>query len=188
MKRIYILICLILGLSSCGNFLDINDNPNTPNESVPTPDLRLPPIITQMMDAYGSGATRCGFFIQSVGFYNSVGSRYYEMQRWNMRSADVNWPWQAWYVNSAVNIKPMIIKAQEEDAYHYEAAGRFLFAYGFAEMASMYGSVVFDDFATATVLPSYQKAEYVYEQCLQEIETAITLFKMQQPPAATPFE
>lgn len=189
MKKLsIILLCLIMGLSSCNDFLDVNENPNTPNESVPTPDLRLPPIITQMMDAYGSGATRCAYITQSLGFYNSVGSRYYEIQCWNLRSSDMNWPWQAWYVNSAVNIAPMIEKAQAENAYHYEAAGRFLYAYGFSSMAAMYGSVVFDDFATETILPSYQKADYVYEKCLKEIDMAIDLFKKEQPAGATPFQ
>lgn len=188
MKKIsIILISLIFGLSSCGDFLDINNNPNTPNESVPGPDLRLPPLITQTMDAYGSAATRCAFLIQSAGFYESVNSRYYEVQRWNMRGGDYNWAWQAWYVNAAVNIDPLITKATEVQAYHYEGAARFIKAFGFSFIAGMYGTAVYDDFAKETITPSYQYADYIYEQCLKELDLAIESFKKTQPASAVAF-
>lgn len=189
MKKIYIIILSFLFgfTTSCSSFLDINNNPNTADETVPTPDLRLPPIIVNLMDGYGSGGTRCGYLTQQIGFMDYP-SRYYRVgNQWKQSAGDMNWPWQSWYIFTAVNIKPTIEKSQKEEAYHYEGAALFLKAYGFSAMANMFGSVVYDDFATETITPSYQSADYVYNKCIEDIDQAIVLLSKSQPATATPF-
>ncbi|MBR6540012.1 MAG: SusD/RagB family nutrient-binding outer membrane lipoprotein, partial [Bacteroidales bacterium] len=59
-KLFYITLSLILmlGATSCENWLDVNTNPNSPNNESATVDIRLPWIQYYYSYAYGSASVR----------------------------------------------------------------------------------------------------------------------------------
>ena len=50
-------LILILGLSSCENWLDVNTNPNSPNSESATVELRLPWLAVLL--CLGMGCGKC---------------------------------------------------------------------------------------------------------------------------------
>ncbi len=42
-----------------------------------------------------------------------------------------NWPWQSWYVNTGVNVDPLIVAAEKVEAWHYIGAAKVIKAWGF---------------------------------------------------------
>lgn len=95
-KFIYIIAAASsIALSSCSKWLDVNENPNSANSTVPTAVQRLPSILAQFADGYESAGTRAAFITQQLGVVNA-NSNNWNMTRWNLTNAAVGWPWQAW--------------------------------------------------------------------------------------------
>lgn len=173
-KLLYILSVLLVSLASCSKWLDINDNPNSANSTVPGADQRLPSILAQFADAYESGGTRASHITQQLANVYSGSARNYNLTRWYSDASAANWPWQAWYVNTAVNIEPMIVAAEKVGAYHYIGVGKIMRAWGFGYMADFYGLAPYKDFDKAdNITPSFDDASYIYSQIIPLLDEAV---------------
>lgn len=173
-KFLYILSVSLVSLASCNKWLDINDNPNSANSTVPSADQRLPSILAQFADAYESGGTRASHITQQLANVYSGSARNYNLTRWYSDASAANWPWQAWYVNTAVNIEPMIVAAEKVGAYHYIGVGKIMRAWGFGYMADFYGLAPYKDFDKAdNITPSFDDASYIYSQIIPLLDEAI---------------
>lgn len=185
-KILYIFLALTVGLSSCKKWLDINDNPNSANSTVPTPAQRLPPLIAQFADAYESAGTRAAFVSQQLAVTYSVNNNW-NLTRWYSHESSANWPWQAWYVNAAVNIDPLIEAAEEDGAYHYIGAAKVIKAWGFGALADFYGMMPYDEFNDpTTITPKFDDGSYIQEQILQLLDEAVADFQKTQETGAEP--
>ncbi|KGE14425.1 SusD/RagB family nutrient-binding outer membrane lipoprotein [Sphingobacterium deserti] len=174
-----------LMLGACNKWLDINDNPNSANSSVPLPEQRLPPILAQFADGYESAGTRAVHVTHQLANVYSATARNYLLTRWYSDAAAANWPWQAWYVNTAVNIQPMIDKAEELGAYHYIGVGKIMKAWGFGYLADFYGLLPYQEFDNPDIItPAFDDAEYIYGQIIPLLDEAIVDLQKNQEPAA----
>lgn len=185
-KIIYLLAATAtLSFSSCNKWLDINDNPNSANSTVPKAEQRLPSILSQFADSYESAGTRSAHITHQLANIYGVSTRNYLLTRWFSDASAAGWPWQSWYVNTAVNIQPMIEAAEKVGANHYIGVGKIMKAWGFGYMVDYYGVVVYDEFDKAEIItPKYENAEYVYSQILPLLDEAIAdLSKAQQTGA-----
>ena len=185
MKKILYIAVLFTTLTSCEKWLDVNENPNTANATVPTPEQRLPPLLAQFADAYESAGTRAAFVSQQLAVTYAVNNNW-NLTRWYSNESSANWPWQAWYVNAAVNIDPLIEKAEELGAYHYIGVAKIIKAWGFGALADFYGMMPYDDFNDpSTITPSFDDGEYIQAQVLALLDEAIAdLGKTQEVGAA----
>lgn len=164
---------LLLGLivSSCDYNLDINTSPNAAQEA--SPDQRLPYILTECMDFYGSHGTRVATMTQQLGYIYSVGTRYYALENWEFQNATEAWVWQCWYGYAWVNIDEMIQDAEAMGAWHYAGVGKILQAFGCGALVDAYGYMAYDDAMTGNIQPDYEDAEYVYSKILPLCDEAI---------------
>jgi hypothetical protein len=181
-KIIYILAATAaLSFSSCDKWLDINDNPNSANATVPKAEQRLPSILAQFADSYESAGTRAVHITHQLANVYGAATRNYLLTRWYSDAAAANWPWQAWYVNTAVNIDPMIEAANKVGANHYIGVGKIIKAWGFGYLVDYYGVVPFQEFDRADIItPKYDDAEYVYAEILKLLDEAIGDLNKQQ--------
>ncbi|TWI17519.1 SusD/RagB family nutrient-binding outer membrane lipoprotein [Sphingobacterium siyangense] len=182
-----LLIFIAIGgalFTSCKDWMDVNDNPNNPNTSVPTADLRLPPILAQFVDGYESAGTRGALLSQQLVSANNSASNW-NLTQWNITSASINWPYQSWYVYCAVNIPDMLKAAEKSGANHYYGVGKVIWAWGFANLADMYGMVPYDEaFVGGNMTPKYDQDEYIYEQALKELDLGIEYLQKNQDQGA----
>lgn len=184
MKKIVYLLVLSLAFTSCEKWIDVNDNPNSANAGVPTPDQRLAPVIAQFADAYESAGTRAAFLSQQLAVTYAVNNNW-NLTRWYSHASSANWPWQAWYVNSAVNIRPLIESAEKVQAYHYIGAAKVMKAWGFGSFADFYGMMPYDEFDDpATITPKFDDGSYIQEKILALLDEAIADLQKTQGPAA----
>lgn len=177
---IYILGITAISLSSCKKWLDVNTNPNSPNSDAPSAEQRLPPIITQFADGYESSGTRAAFIAQQLT--STTGSaNNYNLSRWVSNSSSANWPWQCWYVNTAVNIQPLIDAATRVEAWHYVGAGKIMKAWGFGTLADFYGMLPYEEFDNAAVLtPKFDDGSLVQTKILALLDEGIADLKKTQ--------
>ncbi|WP_341837416.1 SusD/RagB family nutrient-binding outer membrane lipoprotein [Chitinophaga pollutisoli] len=187
-KIICILTIAAMAFSSCTKWLDINNNPNVGQEDDPTADQRLAPIISQFVDGYESAGTRAGVITQQLATIYSTSLAAYHLSRWNSTaatSAIAGWPWQSWYVNTAVNLQPMIKAAQKVDAWHYVGVAKVIKAWGFGYMSDYYGMLPYEDFDNPAVLtPKFDDGAYVQTKVLALLDEAIADLQKTQGPAA----
>lgn len=189
MKSIYYIPVLLMSfftLGSCNDWLDVNDNPDSANSTVPTAEQRLPPLISQFADAYESAGTRAALISQQLSCVYAVNNNW-NWTRWYSTASSVGWPWQAWYVNAGVNVDPIIAAAEKEGAFHYVGAAKVIKAMGFGFMADLYGMLPYRQaFDESTYTPEFDDCEYVYSQILPLLDEAITYLEMEQTNKMAP--
>lgn len=173
-KLVYIAtLTAALSLSACNKWLDVNANPNSAESSIPTAEQRLPAILAQFADGYESAGTRAAFITQQLAMVNGT-SNNWNLTRWNITDAAVGWPWQAWYVNTAVNIQPMTEAALKVDAFHYVGVGKIIKAWGFGYLVDCFGILPYDEFDNRDILtPKMDDGAYVYGEILALLDEAI---------------
>lgn len=184
MKKIVYIISLALLFSSCKKWLDVNDNPDSANSTVPTPEQRLPPLLAQFSDAYESAGTRAAFLSQQLGVVYAVNNNW-NFTRWYANSSNVGWPWQAWYVNAAVNIDPLIEASEKVGAYHYIGAAKIIKAWGFGTLSDLFGMLPYDDFnVDGNITPKFDDGEYIQGKILALLDEGIADLQKTQGVAA----
>ncbi|MEV4887362.1 SusD/RagB family nutrient-binding outer membrane lipoprotein [Chitinophaga ginsengisegetis] len=185
MKKVIFIISLSFALTSCKKWVDINDNPNSANSSVPTAEQRLPPLIAQFCDAYESTGTRAAYLSQQLASVYASGGSNYNLTAWVSNSTNIQWPWQCWYVNTAVNVTPLITAAEKVQAYHYIGAAKIIKAWGFGTLADVYGMMPYDQFDDpTTITPKFDQASYIQEKVLALLDEAIADLQKTQGPTA----
>ncbi|MCH5345810.1 MAG: SusD/RagB family nutrient-binding outer membrane lipoprotein [Muribaculaceae bacterium] len=184
----YIALCgvLGLGLTSCNDWLDINVNPDQPNNESILVENRLPWI--QKEYTYSAGCANTRTFATCGGFYSNNGNMNYVSVTWNCVPATglTTTPYQCWFTGTASNIGDLYNKAEAEGAYHYMGAAEVMHALGFMEMLDLYGEMPYDEALTGNPAPKYSDGKRIWEGCLAKIDHAIELFSTPQAPAATP--
>jgi hypothetical protein len=187
MKKLLLLISIPLVISSCKKWVDINDNPNSANSSVPAADQRLPPLLAQFTDAYESTGTRTAFLSQQLATIYSSGGSNYNLTGWVSNASNIGWPWQAWYVNTVINVAPLIAAAEKAQAWHYVGVAKIIKAWGFGTLADVYGMMPYDQFDQAGILtPKFDDAQYIQGKVLGLLDEAIADLQKTQGSAAPP--
>jgi len=157
--------------TSCDYDLDINNSPNATQEC--GPELRLPYVLAETIDFYGSHGTRTAHLTQQAGYIYSPTARYYMMQNWQFANNADAWVWQCWYGYAWVNIEEMMKDAEDVEAYHYIGVGKILKAFGNGTLVDAYGYMAYQDGIAGNIQPDYDDAEYVYSQILPLIDEGI---------------
>ena len=178
-------LILILGATSCDKWLDVNTNPNKPNNQSATVEIRLPWIQYYYMYAWGSASVRTSAAAQIVTSY-SYTDHIGRLANWNP-SQDANiTPYQNWFIGAANNIPDLIKKAQETGATHYEAAALVVKSMGYIMMVDLFSEIPYFNAIGPDFSPSFDTGDVVYEACLADIDKAIELFSAPQQDGATP--
>ena len=173
MKKTIFILCASILFAGCQKWLDINQNPNSADASVPTPEQRLPPLLAQFADCYESSGTRAAFLTQQLGVTYAVNNNW-NLTRWFSNVSSANWPWQSWYVNTAVNVQPLIEASQKVDAFHYIGVAKIMKAWGFGFLSEFYGMMPYDDFGNpATIQPRFDDASYIFEKVIALLDEGI---------------
>ncbi|ATL48025.1 SusD/RagB family nutrient-binding outer membrane lipoprotein [Chitinophaga caeni] len=184
MKKLLAILSITVAFTSCNTWLDVNDNPNSANSAVPTAEQRLPPILAQFSDCYESAGTRAAFVSQQLAVTYAINNNY-NLTRWYSNLSSANWPWQCWYVNTAVNIAPMITAAEKVGAYHYIGVGKIIKAWGFSALSDFYGMMPYDEFDDPnTFTPKFDDGSYIQGKVLELLDEAIQDLQKQQAPGA----
>lgn len=184
-KKITLVLAAGLAMSSCNDWLDVNDNPNTPSDAAAAYYQNLPHCQFYTNSAYMFAAFRTGM---AMGDYtmNSQTSTYGGASSWLPSISWVTTPYQWFFVGAGSNLQGMYDKAMAAGAYHYAAASRFLKAYGFMLMTDLYGEMPFTEALGESALPAYDTGRTIYMGCFELLDEAIELFQKEQAAGTQP--
>lgn len=184
----YIAFCsaLGLGLTSCNDWLDVNINPDQPNNESIQVENRLPWILKEY--TYSAGCANTRTFATCGGFYSNNANMNYVSVTWNCVSASglTTTPYQTWFTGVSSNIIDLYNKAEAEGATHYMGAAEVVHALGFMEMLDLFGEMPYEEANTGNPAPAYSDGKTIWEGCLARIDHAIELFNTPQSAGATP--
>ncbi|HRN57700.1 MAG TPA: SusD/RagB family nutrient-binding outer membrane lipoprotein, partial [Agriterribacter sp.] len=181
---IYIILgcVLVAGSTSCKKWLDVNTDPDNPNNQSVLIQNRLPWIEHFYM--YSSGVANYRTSLQAGVFYTTNANGNTLGTTWAASNGNSTTPYQTWFVAVSSNIIDMYNTAQKQGAYHYMAAANVFHALGFMQMLDIYGEMPYTEAATGNPSPKPDDGKTIFNGCMDKLNEAISLFDMTQETGA----
>jgi len=176
-QLIIVLLTGVLGFSGCNKFLDINQNPNNPDEA--EPGLLLPTVEAALGQVVGNQFQVYGGIWSQYWTQNVSASQYTTLEQYNINTTASNTAWRILY-RSALNNAQLIINDNETvSAEYYKAIAYILKAYGAQLATDAFGDVPLSEALNAADYgaPHYDPQEVVYDSIFSYIDKGIALAK-----------
>ena len=178
-----ILVCIVvLSSASCKKYLDVNTDPDNPNNQSVLIQNRLPWI--QHFYQYTSGIANFRTSCQAGVYYSNSASPNTFSTTWQCATGNVTTPYQSWFVEVSSNVVDLYNSAEKKGAYHYMAAADVFHALGFMEMLDLYGEMPYTEAATGNPSPVPDDGKTIYNGCMAKLNEAISLFNKPQEAGA----
>ena len=171
----YIIIgCVILGLTSCKKWLDVNTDPDNPNNKSVSVQNRLPWI--EHFYQYSSGVTNYRTSCMAGVYYTNSGNPNTFSTTWQCSNGNSTTPYQTWFVAVSSNLVDLYNSAQKIGAYNYMAAADVFSALGYMQMLDLYGEMPYTQAGTGNPSPVPDSGKTIYNGCMAKLNEAISLF------------
>lgn len=178
-----LVLSLSFGLASCDDFLNVNTNPNYPEDA--SPAAKLPSIISNgFQQQYALSVLTTQNFTQHVaGRAAGLGVDQFFL------ASGAN-PFNDTYFRAASNIGPMIDRANREQGWYFVGAGKTLMAALLFHLTDIFGNIPYSDAFKGAVnySPKYDSQESVYAAMDKLLDEAIVEFRKTQPASAPKFD
>ncbi|SEJ05618.1 Starch-binding associating with outer membrane [Cyclobacterium xiamenense] len=168
MKSIHIRLLgllLLVGISSCEEFLDVNENPNNP-EDAPITGLMTNATYETALNVQRVGSTTSNY-VQYLASPNPASASDV------MDPLNFSGTWFNLY-NVMTDLTDLISKAEESDAGHYLGAGQVLMALNLGMTVDIFGDVPYSEgFDFSSVTPTYDDDEQLYAEIMRLLDSGI---------------
>lgn len=180
----YLLMVGLLALTatSCKKFLDVNTDPDSPNNGSVLIQNRLPWI--EHFYQYTAGVTNYRTSCMAGVYYTNSASPNTFSTTWACTNANSTTPYQTWFVEVSSNLVDLYKSASKQGAYHYMAAADVFHALGYMEMLDVYGEMPYNEAGTGNPSPKPDDGKTIYQGCMAKLNEAIDLFGKAQTAGA----
>lgn len=179
------ILSIFLSMTSCNDWLDVNTDPDSPNNKSALVSNRLPWI--QKFYMYSAGVTNMRTSVQAGVYYSNNVYNSALGVTWACNLNSTTTPYQTWFVSAAANLNDLYNSAEEEGAYYYMAAANVMHALGFMEMLDLYGEIPYSEALGASPSPAYDDGKTIFYGCIAKLDEAIELFSKDQEITASSF-
>ena len=183
-KSKYIVGCMLLfSFVSCKKYLDVNTDPDSPNNTSVLIQNRLPWI--EHYYQYTAGVSNFRTATQAGVYYSLAAAPGANALStvWTATSGNTT-PYQQWFVAVASNLNDLYNSAQQQEAYHYMAAADVFHALGFMIMLDIYGEMPYSQALTGNPSPGFDDGKAIFNGCMAKLNEAINLFGKTQGTTA----
>ncbi|ALI99415.1 hypothetical protein DC20_11125 [Rufibacter tibetensis] len=166
----------MLAFSSCDEFLDVNQNPNSPTEA---------PIAQVMTNATVNTGFRNGsdlhrftsLIMQQFSGQNSLGTQTREYERYLIQPSDLNNLYNSFYADALPDLEYIINNSAQSP--HYTGIARILKAYTYSQIVDVWGDVPFSEAlkGTANVAPKLDDDATIYPELIKMLNAGIADLK-----------
>ena len=168
-KTKYIILgcVLVMSLASCKKWLDVNTDPDNPNNQNVLIQNRVPWI--QHFYQYTAGVTNYRTACQAGVYYSNSGTQNTFTTTWQCSSSNSTTPYQTWFVEVSSNIVDLYNSAKAKGAYHYMAISDIFSALGYMEMLDLYGEMPYTQAGTGNPSPAPDDGKTIYNGCMAKL-------------------
>lgn len=181
LKYIIIGCLVVLGSTSCKKWLDVNTDPDNPNNESILVQNRLPWI--EHFYQYTSGVSNFRTSTQAGVYYSLAAAANSLSTTWIATTGNTT-PYQTWFVEVASNLNDLYNTAEKKGAYHYMATADVFHALGFMQMLDIYGEMPYTQALAGLASPAFDDGKTIYNGCMAKLNEAITLFGKTQETGA----
>lgn len=176
MKKIFFASLLLLGLAltSCDDYLDINQDPNSPSEENMTPDMMLPAAELNLCHSYGDFLrTVSGYFTQH--FAHCFGtSNYLDYSQFTMSAVRSSSTYTQLNTRVLNNLKTIRELASADEDWGTYLAATTLRVFTYQVLVDCYGEVPYSQALDLNNLtPGYDEGQDIYDGILAELDEAL---------------
>lgn len=162
---------VVLLASACESFLDVNENPNNP-EDAPVTGLLTNSTLETARNVYRAGSATSNY-VQYLASPNPASSSD------TMDPTDFSSTWFNLY-NVMTDLTVMIDKSSESGANHYLGVAQILMALNLGMTVDFFGDVPFSQgFNFETITPTYDDDQELYGQVLSLLDQGIANLKLE---------
>lgn len=176
-KYILIACSILIASASCKKWLDVNTDPDNPNNATVLVQNRLPWI--QHFYQYTSGVANFRTATQAGVYYSNSSSGNPLSTTWSSQTGNTT-PYQTFFVQVASNLNDLYNTAQKQNANYYMAAANVFHALGFMQMLDIYGEMPYTEAIASIANPGFDDGKTIYNGCIAKLNEAIDLFSKPQ--------
>lgn len=163
-----------LSLTSCNDWLDVNNDPDHPTDVQARYQDRLAHIQFYTNSSHAFAGWRTSF---TCGDWTNHSGNYRSLSYWLPTAGLTTTPYQWWFVGAYVNVGDMYDKAMAAENWQYAGAAKLIKAYGFMLMTDLYGEMPYNEAGTNTYVPKYNTGKEIFLGCLADLDQAIELLE-----------
>lgn len=175
MKKLVAIISLVLLLSSCDKFLDINENPNYPTEV--SDELLLTSSIAAVTNVYAADWGLIGSYWSQHWAQNNTSSQYniYESYSISSNTGVIDDSYRTMFVDGLSDNEIFLKKVEANENWGAYLMGAVIKAYGFQYLVDMYGNVPYTEafLGSEKLNPVVDKGDKVYASIYTLLKTAL---------------
>lgn len=169
-KNLSFLIVIMIAtlLSSCDDYLDVNDDPNKISEEEVEMEVLLPTSLYYLSETHYDLAYFTSQYTQQSSSIGSNGPS-------NQNELSLTSAWVNIYLDGLTSVATIINKATEEEAYHYRGIAKVLRVFNVGLATDHWGDIPFDEalLGEEDFSPSYNDQSYIYSQLPEMLDDAI---------------
>jgi hypothetical protein len=176
-------LLILMIASSCSDFLDINENPNSPIAA--DVQLVLPQAIVasaNIANQFNSYGAHFGGFMANAGGFSGFGN----LLSYNLTPNDYNGLWVNTYQDPLEDLKVVIEKTEGIDELSYfNAAAKIMTVVNYQRLVDAFGNIPYTDALRGEeglVAPTYDDAATIYQALIAKLDEAIATFNSAQFP------
>jgi hypothetical protein len=162
---------LALPVAGCRNFLDVNDNPNAPQEV--SPNLYLPPILHWMVTAPQFDGRFVGRYTQNWTLPGTALSTWDRMgyDPGNDNGGEI---WRTVYWTHGQNLSDMLRLAEAQERWDLLGVGQAIRAWGWLAATGLHGEIIIKEAFDQTKFTfAYDTQEFAYQEVFRLLDEAI---------------
>lgn len=179
------MMALILLASSCADFLDINENPNSATSS--TAQLTLPAAIVgsaSISSQYNSYGAHFGGYMANAGGFSGFGT----LLSYNLTASDYNGLWVNTYQNPLRDLKFVMDEtAGDSSMMYFHSAAQIMLVYNYMKLVDTFGDVPYTEALLGdqgNLTPAYDDAATIYADLIDRLEESVDAITATQNSAA----
>ena len=176
MKKIAIISTIVLGLTttSCDDYLDINRNPNSPEESNMTTDILFPAAEMNLAGTYGDFYRIAGGYFAQYYSQTFGTSNYLDYSQFNMSATRSSSAYTQLMQRSLKNLKTCCELAEQTEEWGTYLAAKTLRAFIYQALVDAYGEVPYTEaLDISNPTPAYDDGQTIYAGILAELDEAL---------------
>ncbi len=174
MKKILLFLSIILGASSCDNYLDINSNPNSPSSDNVSAEMIFPGVEMKLAASYGDYLRIVGGYYAQQYAQTFGTSNYVDYSQFKMSAVRSSGTYTQLFF-ALKNLETIREKSKAEAAWGTYLAATSLRVFIYQTLVDAYGEVPYSEgLDLDNLTPNYDSGLTVYNGILDELDDALS--------------